>query len=78
MLAWVTGFEPTNMNPSSLTTLDSMVLGEIDEFSDDIVKCYNEFRIKEALILTKKFAGIMRLELKFLNSHGPIGLFEST
>ena len=60
VLAWVTGFEPTNMNPSALTTLDSLILGEIDEFADDIVNQYNNFRIKEALIRTIRFANFLR------------------
>jgi len=56
----VTGFEPTNMNPSALTTLDSLILGEIDEFADDIVNQYNNFKIKEALIRTLRFANFLR------------------
>ena len=60
VLAWVTGFEPTNMNPSALTTLDSLILGEIDEFADDIVNQYNNFKIKEALIRTIRFANFLR------------------
>lgn len=60
VLAWVTGFEPTNMNPSALTTLDSLILGEIDEFADGIVNHYNNFRIKEALIQTIRFSQFLR------------------
>ena len=59
VLAWITGFEPTNMNPSALTTLDSLILGEIDQFADDIVNDYNNFRIKEALLRTIQFSNFL-------------------